>query len=123
MKTFSEAFDEIFYKHSHSPTFDIPLSIKELKLFTEKVCLETYKELNNQKIFSSLTTSTDWYQSHSDFNKEKEAETKNYKKENANNPIGMNSLTHTFNILQTVGQGKSWEHLHLDIFNFPFHFR
>jgi hypothetical protein len=105
MKTFSEAFDEIFYKLSHSPTFDIPLSIKELKLFTEKVCLETYKELNNQKIFSSLTTSTDWSQSHSDLNKE--AETKNSKKEKANDPIGMNSLTHTFNILQTVGQGKS----------------
>ena len=76
--------------------------MKELKLFTENVCWETCKKLNHQE---HSTSTSEWSKSDSEINIQKEAENNDEKVDAENDPIGMNSLLHTFHILQTVGQG------------------
>ena len=105
MRNFREFLEEIFYEHCHSSSFHVPLSMKELKVFTEKVCSQTYKELSNEKLLSSLRTNSDWTSSETDLNTQNKPETKNDKTAKKNYPIGLNSLNQTFNILQIVGQG------------------
>ena len=99
MNRFSEVFEDIFTKYSYSATFHVPFSVKELKLFTEGVCLETYKQLIRPQ-----TDTSEWSSSDNKLDTHKEPETKSLKTTNV--PIGLSTLNQTFNILQLVGKGK-----------------
>ena len=101
---FEETFDLIFSRYVETETFRLPLSVKELRLFSLKICqglVEQYLEPP-----SHLDRSSSGSQSEKD-------STKNYgQSDNVtirtddNAPIGLNSLSKTFNILKIVGRGN-----------------
>ena len=104
---FEETFDLIFSRYVETETFRLPLSVKELRLFSLKIC----QDLMEQYLESQLQSQSQQDRSSSGSRSEKDS-TKNSESANVavptdeNAPIGLNSLSKTFNILKIVGRGN-----------------
>ena len=109
MKMFDDIFDKTFKKYVLMDTFRLPMCVKELRLFSEKICQSFLEEYSNHhsltlsssskslsprsmKQYTSLSTRSNKSSSNSSPSK--------------NAPIGMNSLSKTFNIIKILGQGN-----------------
>ena len=98
METFENWFDTAFYKQVHCDSFRLPMSVKELKIFTKHLCKEAFLCMDkNIKYWSEDSTIDNLEQPSAGIqNKELRKDT----------PIGLNSLSKTFNIIKVVGQGS-----------------
>ena len=98
METFENWFDTAFYKQVHCDSFRLPMSVKELKIFTKHLCKEVFLCMDkNIKYWSEDSTIDNIEQPSAGIqNKEQRKDT----------PIGLNSLSKTFNILKVVGEGS-----------------
>ena len=109
---FEDVFDKIFKKYVHTDTFRLPMCVKELRLFTHKICLTLLEEVSNNQSAPTTTTTTNsssWSSSGgSKLRSLSLSPSKSPKlaSPSKNAPIGLNSLSKTFNILKIVGQGN-----------------
>ena len=56
MKMFDDIFDKTFKKYVQTDTFRLPMSVKELRLFSYKICQSFADEYyNNRNRYNSLT--------------------------------------------------------------------
>ena len=111
LKMFEDVFDKIFKKYVQTDTFRLPMCVKELRLFTHKICLSLLEDLshNQSGTVSQMTKSSSWSPS-TESSKLRSISLSPSKSPNVspskNAPIGLNSLSKTFNILKIVGQGN-----------------
>ena len=108
---FEESFDVIFRRNVETETFRLPLSVKELRLFSLKICqglAEHYFQSQSQsRQGSSLSPSTSSSSSQSEKDSPKNCQSdKAAIRTDDDAPIGLNSLSKTFNILKIVGRGN-----------------
>ena len=108
---FEESFDVIFRRNVETETFRLPLSVKELRLFSLKICqglAEHYFQSQSQsRQGSSLSPSTTSSSSQSEKDSPKNCQSdKAAIRTDDDAPIGLNSLSKTFNILKIVGRGN-----------------
>ena len=100
---FEEHFSSVFSKFVHAESFRVPLSVKELREFTVEVCKELFKLVDKEGELSAEKWSEDGSTRVNDG-----AKVKKSKEENKDTPIGLNSLSKTFNIIKIVGQGEQF---------------
>ena len=109
---FEDVFDKIFKKYVQTDTFRLPMCVKELRLFTQKICLSLLEDLSNNQsgTVNTTTNSSSWTSSigSSKLRSISLSPSKSPKlvSPSKNAPIGLNSLSKTFNILKIVGQGN-----------------
>ena len=103
MINFETQFEKLFSKYVHNDNFRLPMSVKELRLFTERMCKEMVLgvgEVDGSSASWSQDQSTEKIEVSTVLNRDRE--------QMKNTPIGLNSLSKTFNIIKIVGQGKSF---------------
>ena len=100
---FEETFELIFSRYVETEAFRLPLTVKELRLFSLKICedlLEQYWQSQSRQGRSSSGS-----QSEKDSTKNCQSSPGTTMTDD-NAPIGLNSLSKTFNILKIVGRGN-----------------
>ena len=104
---FDDVFDKTFKKYVQTDSFRLPMSVKELRLFSLKICQSLLDDFysNNQ---SSVSCSSPFssIQSSPSSPTRKTSRQSSGTSPSKNAPIGINSLSKTFNILKIVGQGN-----------------
>ena len=100
---FDELFDKTFKKYVLTDSFRLPMSVKELRLFTQKISqtlVDEYCHCPQESFSISSTTSAP----SSPIRKTPRQSSGSPPSKNA--PIGLNSLSKTFNIIKIIGQGN-----------------
>eukprot|EP00092_Neocalanus_flemingeri_P028968 GFUD01031451.1.p1 GENE.GFUD01031451.1~~GFUD01031451.1.p1 ORF type:complete len:511 (+),score=157.39 GFUD01031451.1:160-1692(+) len=106
MKDIDDLYDYTFNKYVFSDSFDLPSSVSDLRIFTEKVCKEILQKINLEKLVSLIESADQWPQSEWDSKSSLGSTTDNKSKHlMKNDPIGLKSLGKTFNIINIVGKG------------------
>ena len=111
---FEDVFDKIFKKYVQTDTFRLPMCVKELRLFTQKICQSLLEDLSNNQsgTVSQITTKSSSWSSSTGSSKLRSISLSPSKSPNPtspsskNAPIGLNSLSKTFNTIKIVGQGN-----------------
>ena len=106
---FDDIFDKAFKKYVLMDSFRLPMCVKELRLFSERICqafLEEYS--NNQSLTIGSSSKSLSPRTMNQFNSSSSRSSKSLSNSSPskNAPIGMNSLSKTFNIIKIVGQGN-----------------
>ena len=112
MENIDDLFDNTFCKYVHSDSFRLPMSVKELRLFTERICKELFLQLNEKDSFNPAGGSINWSQSENLSKSEVSAVLNKNRTPMKNTPIGLNSLSKTFNIIKIVGQGNNLQYIY-----------
>jgi len=110
---FEDVFDKIFKKYVQTDTFRLPMCVKELRLFTQKICQSLLEDLSNNQsgTVSQITTKSSSWSSSTGSSKLRSislspSKSPKLTSPSKNAPIGLNSLSKTFNIIKIVGQGN-----------------
>ena len=98
MKTLDDLYDYTFNKYVFSDSFHLPTSVSDLRIFTEKVC----KEIVQKKESEYQWSQSEWG-SKSSFDSKNETQNQTLM---PNAPIGLDSLSKTFDIINIVGKGN-----------------
>ena len=92
-----DLFDFTFKKFVFSGSFCLPNSVKDLRIFTEQICMDVFKKINHKKNISSIERrELSQWQSISSGNSKSCTQTQ-YSIGNA--PIGLENLSKTFDII------------------------
>ena len=108
MKTLEDLHDYTFNKYVFSDSFHLPASINDLRSFTEKLCKEIFQKISQESCCRSPTgtsLSPFFCESGPTLHSKSMNPTKSTMK---NSPIGLDSLSKTFNIINIVGKGSSF---------------
>jgi len=101
MKSFEDNFDYIFNQHVFSDYFCIPTTISELRIFAEKVYKDVFQKTKQKTENEHYWSNSEW-ECKSSLSSENEIQIKPVMK---NAPIGLESLSKTFDIINIVGKG------------------
>ena len=98
MDEVGSVFAEVFTKTVYTDSFRLPMSVKELRLLTERVVREVVAQVAGGRV-------GEWRSRGStrELGRERRQSSTSH-----NGPIGLNSLSKTFNIIKVVGQGD-WD--------------
>ena len=106
MKTLEDLYDYTFNKYVFSDSFHLPASISDLRTFTEKLCKDIVQKISQKKsanfAIAEDPLSLSYWESGSSLHQKSSNQSKALLK---NSPIGLDSLSKTFNIINIVGKG------------------
>ena len=103
MKTLEDLFDYSFNKYVFSESFQMPPTLGDLRIFTERLCKEIFYKLTSRKVGTQSCGLENIQGSSRDLKAPENQSNTTTKK---NSPIGLESLSKTFNILNIVGRGE-----------------
>ena len=107
MKMFDDIFDKTFKKYVLMDTFRLPMCVKELRLFSEKICQSFLEEYSNHHSLTLSSSSKSL--SPRSMKQYTSLSTRSNKSSSNSSPIknaliGINSLSKTFNIIKILGK-------------------
>ena len=106
MKTLEDLYDYTFNKYVFSDSFHLPASISDLRTFTEKLCKDIVQKISQKKgsnfAIAEDPLSLSVLESGSSLHQKSLNQSKALMK---NSPIGLDSLSKTFNIINIVVKG------------------
>ena len=103
MKTLEDLYDFTFNKYVFSESFHLPASISDLRTFTEKLCKDIVQKVSQKKGANFAIAEDPLYESY--WETGSSLPPKSPKALMKNSPIGLDSLSKTFNIINIVGKG------------------